>query len=134
MQSIPVIGKQLILLGVVLAALQCAGCGPSGTDAVKFANKHISRLKVQKPKVVQGNNGKWYSEAMEIRNANPGFKQDGQLSPHQAMVSYEFRMLRSAEFDTESEAHEADLSPINEAWESKEELFTFKDGKWKPRE
>jgi len=134
MQSDSVIVNRLVIVGMILGALQCSGCGPSGADAVKFANQRISQLKAQKRQVVQGDNGKWYSEAIEIRDATPGFKQDGELSAIQSMVSYEFRILRSEEFDTESEARDADLSPLNEAWQSKEELFIFKDGEWKPKE
>ena len=134
MQSNSVTVKQLVIVGIVLVAFQCGGCGASGTDAVKFANQRISELKAQKRKVAQGDQGKWYSEAIEIRNANPGFKQDGQLSSHQAMVSYEFRMLRSAEFDTQAEASDAELSAVDEEWQSMEELFIFKDGDWKPKE
>jgi len=134
MPSDSAIVSRLVILGMILGALQCSGCGPSGTDAVKFANQRISQLKAEKRQVVQGDNGKWYSEAIEIRDATPGFKQDGELSTIQSMVSYEFRMLRSKDCDTESEARDADLSPVNEAWQSKKELFILKDGEWKRKE
>ncbi len=131
MQSNSVTVKQLVIVGIVLVAFQCVGCGPSGTDAVKFANQRLSELQGQKRKVVQGDHGKWYSEAIEIRNANPGFKYDGTM---QSMVSYEYRMLRSAEFDTQAEASDAELSAVDEKWQSTEDLFIFKDGDWKPKE
>lgn len=134
MPSDSVIVNRLVIVGVILGALQCSGCGPSGTDAVKFANQRISQLKAQKRQVIEGDNGKWYSEEIEIRDATPGFNQDGQLSAIQSMVSYEFRILRSKDFDTESEARDADLSPVNEAWQSKRELFILKDDQWKPKE
>ena len=131
MHSHTLLRKQLVFLAVAVAALYCGGCGPSGTDAVKFANQQISQMKAQEPNVVQVENGMWYSEAMEIRNARPGYIEDGAL---EARVSYDFRMLRSPEFDTESEARDADLSPVSESWESKEDLFKFTDGEWKSKE
>ena len=131
MQANSVTVKQLVIVGIVLVAFQCVGCGPSGTDAVKFANQRISELKAQKRKVVKGDQGKLYSEAIEIRNANPGFKQDGKT---QSIVSYEYRMLRSAEFDPQVEASDAELSAVDEEWQSCEELFIFKDGDWELKE
>lgn len=133
MQAHPAIRKQLFLLGAASVAFQFSGCGPSMPDAIKFANQQTNQLKKQNRKTVQRDNGKWYSEAMEVRNATPGSKQHG-TGGAKAWISYEYRILRSPEFDTESEARDAALSPVNEAWESKEELFAFKDGKWKPIE
>ena len=120
------INQLAVLLGVAAVMCQCTGCAPSGADAIKFAKEHMSKL--AEPKTVQGDNGKWHSEAMDVRKANPGFKEDGEI---QAWANYEFRMLRSAEFDTEAAAKDADLSPVDEKWQSKEELFIHKDGEWK---
>jgi hypothetical protein len=43
-------------------------------------------------------------------------------------------MLRSAEFDPQVEASDAELSAVDEEWQSCEELFIFKDGDWELKE
>ena len=131
MRSNSAVVKLLVICGIALVSFQCVGCGPSGTDAVKFANQRIAELKAQDRKILQGDDGKWHSEEIEIRNATPGFKEDGTM---QSMVNYKYRVLRSADFDTEAEARDAELSAVDEEWQTTKELFDFKDGGWVPVE
>ncbi len=126
-----IIHTKLVLFSIALAVFPCGGCGPSAAEnnALKFAKQRLSQLQAQKPSVIQGANGKWYSEYMEIRNGTFGWNENVE-----ATVKYEYRILRSHEFDTDQEARNAKLSPVGEAWQEKKELFTFTDGRWKPKE
>jgi len=131
MHAYRIIHSKLVLFSIALAVLDCGGCGPSAAEnnALKFAKQRLWQLQAHTRNVSKGANGKWYSEKMEIRNGIFGWNENAE-----ATVNYEYRILRSQEFDTEAEARDAELSPVSEAWQTKEEIVTFTDGKWKPKE
>ena len=98
----------------VLPATLIVGCGtgtgPGSTaDAVKFANDRITQLKQRATE--EDEDGKWHCEAMELRNATPGFNQSttAGITSVEATVEYEYRILRSGPHETKAEADSSKL-------------------------
>lgn len=105
-----------------------AGTGPGSTSAaVRFGSARISELK--QSVVRQDENGKWCKIAKEIRNAHPGFE-SGTFKGLRALVSYEYRDLKTEAFDRKEDAESAEPRVGSGQWRKVREVYVFKDGYW----
>lgn len=119
----------ICLLFLVIAIAGCGvGTGPgSASDAVRFANARIAEL--NEPVIQQDAGGKWYRTRKGIRNASPGFV-SVTFKKLRAVVTYEYRDLKTELYDTKEEAESAEPKLAGEEWREAEELYVFKNGAW----
>lgn len=118
------------LIAVGLLLIFAPGCDSSNTpgsadDARRFAVEECSRLAASEKIVLQTEDGKWQSQFRDVCSLTPAWPKE-----HEVKILYFYRTLQSAKFDTEVEARDADLLPINEELKETTVWYAFEDGNW----